>query len=190
MKKSALLAVSALSLGVVGLASFTPIAGAASQTSEVKVNVASALGIGSGEEGEGITTTDSTDTTALASLNVDFGTLKPGDSAQQKSITVRTTNNTTTNGTLTATKAGASANLVKGSDVINFLKAAPSKATPGWSVQKSDGTFLDLDTTATVYSHPTGTIDKSEALKFDLTVPSTAPNGDYKTTIKYQFTAS
>ena len=76
MKKSALLAVSALSLGVVGLATFTPVVSAVtSMTGDatVTVNVSSQLAIG----GQPITggQEDQDDHCSFEVLSVDFGTV-------------------------------------------------------------------------------------------------------------------
>ena len=69
MKKSALLAVSALSLGVVGLATFTPIVNAATTASgdaTVTVMVGSAIGIG----GETVPDDDTGHTIDMTGYNV------------------------------------------------------------------------------------------------------------------------
>ena len=99
MKKSALLAVSALSLGVVGLATFTPVVNAADPatgTAQVTVTVLPTAGIG-GSEGQ------------AAIQNIDFGSVSAGK-IKTTTNTVRTVNNTANNGTLTVAP-GNSGNL-------------------------------------------------------------------------------
>ena len=87
MKKSALLAVSALSLGVVGLATFTPMVNAADGTAQVTVTVPATAGIGGGEG-------------QAAIQNIDFGSVSAGK-IKTTTNNVRTVNNTAGNGTLT-----------------------------------------------------------------------------------------
>ena len=96
MKKSALLAVSALSLGVVGLATFTPVVSAADSTAQVTVTVPATAGIGGGDG-------------QAAVQNIDFSSVDAGKIGTTTN-TVRTVNNTANDGTLTVTP-GNSGNL-------------------------------------------------------------------------------
>ena len=137
MKKSALLAVSALSLGVVGLATFTPVVNAvdpATSTATVTVSINGTLGVGGGEEG--------TPDWGENALDVTFS-MKAND-FQEKSSTVNVSNNTGTAARVTLQDADSDTNLggsgeATGSNIPAV--ASPAKGTSGWGVKVGEGAY-------------------------------------------------
>lgn len=124
MKKSALLAVSALSLGVVGLATFTPLTYAATtQDATITVTVEGQVGIGN-EDGS-----------ALSNMNVNY-TLSANDVRQDQTRTIKTTNNTDKNLTLTVKSNKDDASLT-GTNPDNKIPAGTSVAagTSAWGIK-------------------------------------------------------
>ena len=127
MKKSALLAVSALSLGVVGLATFTPLTYAATtQDATITVTVQGQIGIGN-EDGS-----------ALNGMDVDY-TLSANDVKEDKTRTIKTTNNTQYNLTLSVMSNGDDANLT-GENPENKIPAGTNIAagTSAWGIKGGD----------------------------------------------------
>ena len=124
MKKSALLAVSALSLGVVGLATFTPLTYAATtQDATITVTVQGQIGIGN-EDGS-----------ALNGMDVDY-TLSANDVKEDKTRTIKTTNNTQYNLTLSVMSNGDDANLT-GENPENKIPAGTNikAGTSAWGIK-------------------------------------------------------
>lgn len=124
MKKSALLAVSALSLGVVGLATFTPLTYAAT-TQDVTITVTVEGQIGIGNE----------DGSALTGMDVNY-TLSANDVKQDQTRTIKTTNNTENNLTLTVKSNGDDASLT-GVNPENKIPAGTNIAagTSAWGIK-------------------------------------------------------
>ena len=124
MKKSALLAVSALSLGVVGLATFTPLTYAATtQDATITVTVEGQVGIGN-EDGS-----------ALSGMDVNY-TLSANDVKQDQTRTIKTTNNTASNLTLTVKSKEGDASLT-GTNPSNKIAAGTNIAagTSAWGIK-------------------------------------------------------
>ena len=124
MKKSALLAVSALSLGVVGLATFTPLTYAATtQDATITVTVEGQVGIGN-EDGS-----------ALSGMNVDY-TLSANDVKQDQTRTIKTTNNTDNDLTLTVKSKEGDASLT-GANPENKIPAGTNikAGTSAWGIK-------------------------------------------------------
>ena len=124
MKKSALLAVSALSLGVVGLATFTPLTYAATtQDATITVTVEGQVGIGN-EDGS-----------ALSGMDVNY-TLSANDVKQDQTRTIKTTNNTDNNLTLTVESKEGDASLT-GKKPGNKIPAGTNIAagTSAWGIK-------------------------------------------------------
>ena len=183
MKKSALLAVSALSLGVVGLATFTPVVNAvdsASTTATVIANVTSTLAIGNTEGNFGNN-----------ALNVTID-LKSND-RQEKSVTVRTLNNTGKDGTL-ALKATDNANLVgKGTasgSTINASPDEPTAGTAGWGFKGADSTYHQPSTSNTTVSNGDLQGDQETTVTFIAATDSAQMQGTYSTGVTYTMTVT
>lgn len=149
MKKSALLAVSALSLGVVGLATFTPIVNAATTASgdaTVTVMVGSAIGIG----GETVEPGGNKDDVDMTEYNVDFGEVTAGnlsDSIIQKTIV--TTNNTGKEGKLNLKANGEAA--LKNGDASIPADADVAAGNSAWAY-----TLTNADDEGLSYGNATG----------------------------------
>ena len=127
MKKSTLLAVSALSLGVVGLATFTPLTYAATaQDATITVTVEGQVGIGN-EDGS-----------ALKDMDVNY-TLSANDVKQDQTRTIKTTNNTGTDLTLTVKSKEDDASLT-GVNPGNKIPAGTNIAagTSAWGIKGGD----------------------------------------------------
>ena len=124
MKKSALLAVSALSLGVVGLATFTPLTYAAT-TQDVTITVTVEGQIGIGNE----------DGSALTGMDVNY-TLSANDVKQDQTRTIKTTNNTNNDLTLTVKSKEGDASLT-GANPENKIPAGTNIAagTSAWGIK-------------------------------------------------------
>ena len=180
MKKSALLAVSALSLGVVGLATFTPVVSAVEDTATVKVQIAGALGVNANE------------------ATVDLDTIIPGDTTngvKTKTTTISTTNNTGTDATLTV--KATNTNMTSGGNNIPTI-GAEGKLNPGtsaWGVNTSGATgatttFKPMTTGGVTI----GTDDDREDNQKDFTITYgasasvTQPSGSYQVGVTYTFT--
>lgn len=185
MKKSALLAVSALSLGVVGLATFTPVVNAVTSgndTVTVKAKVSSNLTIG----GEPVTPNEEDQDFNFSALAVDFGDVAPNATATEQVKTVAINNNSGHSGALTVT----------GTDLTgsnnDTIPAAASVATgaSGWSVKKTDGgNWLDISggKTANVDSD-TGTGSKTYSVTYGLGTDESQAAGTYNGSATYTYT--
>ena len=128
MKKPALLAVSALSLGVVGLATFTPLTYAATtQDATITVTVSGQIGIGN-EDGS-----------ALSNMNVNY-TLSANDVRQDQTRTIKTTNNTASNLTLTVKSKEGDASLTGTTNPENKIPAGTNikAGTSAWGIKGGD----------------------------------------------------
>lgn len=183
MKKSALLAVSALSLGVVGLATFTPVVNAtkASGNAEITVTVGSAIGIGGETVGEGGDNTN----IDMTEYNVNFGTVTAGNVATEQDVTVVTTNNTGTPGKLSISAADTN---LKNGDATIPAGTNISKGVPAWAYKVDDGAFKAVTTGETEIDTDSGSGTSETALKFGLSTANDQATGTYKGTITYTFT--
>ena len=181
MKKSALLAVSALSLGVVGLATFTPVVNAVSSNANanVSVTISGTLGVGNDESG------------SAQSLDVAFGSIAAGE-VKTVGTTIRTTNNTGTAATLTVKDADTETALASGGNKIP-AGATIQAGTPAWGISvnnddtyaampSSDGGGLTIGSDGAATSH-------SFAVKYGLSTSATQAAGTYTDQIVYTFTS-
>lgn len=180
MKKSALLAVSALSLGVVGLATFTPLTYAATtQDATITVTVEGQVGIGN-EDGS-----------ALSGMDVNY-TLSANDVKQDQTRTIKTTNNTDNDLTLTVKSKEGDASLT-GANPENKIPTGTNIAagTSAWGIK--GGNLSDW--TAVPASNVAGLEIGSDASRVDgietfeitygVSTNATQPVDTYKDTITY-----
>ena len=194
MKKSALLAVSALSLGVVGLATFTPVVSAiTSMTGDatVTVNVSSQLAIG----GETLTPgqEDQDDNGAFNVLSVDFGTVDANDVASEQTKPIAIQNNSGKDGALTISATDANLTNADGVHKIPSTADAPAAGTSTWGV-KSDMTGGTAGAWKAVSSSPVtlGT-DEGEGqttynVTYGLSTSNTQVSGKYNGSVTYTYT--
>ena len=156
MKKSALLAVSALSLGVVGLATFTPVVSAADTTftgdATVTVKVDSTIGMGGIDPDDVIPGQDNS--VDMSAYNIDFGTVKAGADIVEDSADIAMQNNTGKAGTLTLKAANTSLTGVTPTNTI--ATGVPTKGTSAWGY-KTDGAYQAVSTTGAQIANDSGT---------------------------------
>ena len=194
MKKSALLAVSALSLGVVGLATFTPVVNAVtSMTGDatVTVNVSSQLAIG----GQTITggQEDQDDHGAFEALSVDFGTVDANQVASEQTKSVAVQNNSGKDGALTISAADANLTNVDGVHKIPSTATAPAAGTSTWGV-KSDMTGGTAGAWKAVSSSPltlgtdNGEGQVSYEVTYGLSTSDRQVSGKYSGSVTYTYT--
>lgn len=194
MKKSALLAVSALSLGVVGLATFTPVVSAVtSMTGDatVTVNVNSQLAIGDETLHPG--QTDQDDNGAFEALSVDFGSVAANAVASEQTKNIAIQNNSGKGGALTISATDANLTNVDGVHKIPSTATAPAAGTSTWGV-KSDMTGGTAGAWKAVSSSPVtlGT-DKGEgqtsyAVTYGLSTSDRQVSGKYNGSVTYTYT--
>ena len=194
MKKSALLAVSALSLGVVGLATFTPVVSAVtSMTGDatVTVNVNSQLAIGGetlqpGQE-------DQDDNGAFNVLSVNFGTVDANAVASPQTKSIAIQNNSGKGGALTISAADANLTNVDGEHKIPSTASAPAAGTATWGV-KSDMTGGTAGAWKAVSSSPltlgtdNGEGQVSYEVTYGLSTSKTQVSGQYNGNVTYTYT--
>ena len=194
MKKSALLAVSALSLGVVGLATFTPVVSAVtSMTGDatVTVNVDSQLAIGGETLQPG--QPDQDDNGAFEALSVDFGTVDANQVASEQTKNIAIQNNSGKGGALTISATDANLTNVDGVHKIPSTASAPAAGTSTWGV-KSDMTGGTAGAWKAVSSEPVilGT-DNGEgqtpyAVTYGLSTSASQVSGKYNGSVTYTYT--
>lgn len=182
------LAVSALSLGVVGLATFTPIANAAVQTSTQNstftVNVTEGAGIDPNDKG-GATST-------LANVSLNLAARQTGVVTAGGSIY----NNTGTAGTLTVKDQDADTNLTGTAGNIPTKAGKLAAGTASWGIAKGTAA-ADADFTAMVGKDaangidvaPTATTGKQNFVVTYGASSGDAQTGNYADTVVYTFTA-
>lgn len=194
MKKSALLAVSALSLGVVGLATFTPVVSAVtSMTGDatVVVNVNSQLAIGGttlqpGQE-------DQDDNGAFNVLSVDFGTVDANAVASEQTKPIAIQNNSGKDGALTISAADANLTNADGVHKIPSTATAPVAGQSTWGV-KSDMTGGTAGAWKAVSSSPvtlgtdTGEGQTTYNVTYGLSTSATQVSGKYNGSVTYTYT--
>ena len=194
MKKSALLAVSALSLGVVGLATFTPVVSAVtSMTGDatVTVNVDSQLAIGDQPLDKG--QEDQDDNGAFEALNVDFGTVDANQVASEQTKNVAVQNNSGKGGALTISATDANLTNVDGVHKIPSTATAPAAGTSTWGV-KSDMTGGTAGAWKAVSSSPVtlgtdaGEGQTSYAVTYGLSTSASQVSGQYNGSVTYTYT--
>lgn len=191
MKKSALLAVSALSLGLVGLSTFVPVANAAYSASgdaEVKVVVNEAFGIGTAE----VKDASAWD---AATANVDFGTIGVNAIASEVEKTIYTLNNSGSTATLTLADKDGETALVD-AKATNKIESGTGVAagTSAWGVKlpsKSDYSKMPAkgETGLTVGTNDSGNeSSKSFTVIYGVSTSATQAAGTYTDTVTYSFT--
>ena len=195
MKKSALLAVSALSLGVVGLATFTPVVSAVtSMTGDatVTVNVDSKLAIGDQTLTPGQENQEDNGAFGKA-LNVDFGTVAANAVASEQPKSIAIQNNSGKGGALTISAADANLTNVDGVHKIPSTATAPAAGTSTWGV-KSDMTGGTADAWKAVSSSPvtlgtdTGEGQASYEVTYGLSTSADQVSGKYNGNVTYTYT--
>ena len=182
MKKSALLAVSALSLGVVGLATFTPMVSAIdSAPATVSVTIEGSLGVGvDGDDG------------STQTLDVTFDNMSAND-MKTKPATISTTNNTGQAATLSVKDSDATTALTSGDNTIptnTNVKAGVS----AWGISvNNDATYAAMPAN-TESALPIGSDEAATAKDFNVTygvsTSATQATGTYTDQIVYSFTQS
>lgn len=180
MKKSVLLAVSAMSLGLVGAAAFTPVTHAevsSTQDATISAKVNGTLGVGSKEDA----------TFDANGLDVSVDTLNANDMKASKAKNVVVSNNTGTGASLYI-KAKNSTNLTSNSNTI----PASDKVQAGisaWGYMADKDTSYKAVTTvnAKIGTAPSGLITKVPVV-FGVSTSSTQAAGDYTGTVTYTVT--
>ena len=193
MKKSALLAVSALSLGLVGLSTFVPVANAAYSTNgdaEVNVEVSEAFGIGTAEVKDASAWEDTT-------ANVDFGTIGVNAKAGDVAKTIYTLNNSGSPAKLTLADKDTETALVDGTKKIESGSEVAA-GTSAWGVKLPSALPSDPDyskmpakgeTALTVGTNNSGDeSSKSFTVTYGVSTSATQAAGTYTDTVTYSFT--
>lgn len=187
MKKSVLLAVSAMSLGLVGAAAFTPVVSAesdpASQEQTISVKVNGTLGIGGGSGAVG--TPQCIDMTTDA---IDANSAK--ESAEQ---TVGVTNNTGASATLTVTDKDENTNLVSDANgtIPTAGAASLTAGTSGWGFkggQVAEYTAMPANSGKALTVYTGSDTQKDTSVKIKVSTSTTQAAGTYKDTISYTLT--
>lgn len=195
MKKSALLAVSALSLGVVGLATFTPVVSAAAQTTAtgeatVTATVSSTLGIGTGEVEEG-----QSNTVNMHAYDITFDAVDAGERATDVSKTITMQNNTGRDGNLTVKSStddteGGFGVLRSGTNKITSSAKAPVAGTSTWGYYLDDASTTWKAVTEAGDSIHTdkGTGPSEQKITFGMSASNSQASGTYTGDITYTYT--
>ena len=200
MKKSALLAVSALSLGVVGLATFTPMVNAVPTTitgnATVAAKVASTIAIG---DNEPVTPGQDNPDGGLfgSTFGYTFEGLKPGQEKESDTKTLSIKNNTGRDGSLSVKAASASAdmNSATSSDTIPAVDN-PSVGNPGWGIkadnngsQATDYKAVPTSGTLTLGTDDGTAGDVEYSVQYKVATASDQREAeDYTATITYVYT--
>ena len=193
MKKSALLAVSALSLGVVGLATFTPVVNAATTatgTATVAATVNQELAIG----GQPITEGQDNPTTAFGTAFGATFDLDANDedltSQNGKEITIK--NNSGHDGALTVSSQNPDMALAAGGDTIP-ANASVGTGASAWAI-KSDHAGSQATSWTAVSSSPltlgtdAGNGSAVYTVDYAASTDATQVAGAYSATITYTYT--
>ena len=194
MKKSALLAVSALSLGVVGLATFTPVVSAVtSMTGDatVTVNVSSQLAIG----GQPITggQEDQDDNGAFEALSVGFETVDANAVASEQTKSIAIQNNSGKGGALTISATDANLTNVDGVHKIPSTANAPAAGTSTWGV-KSDmpggtaGAWKAVSSEPVTLGTDNGEGQTFYGVTYGLSTSAEQVSGKYNGSVTYTYT--
>lgn len=182
MKKSVLLAVSAMSLGLVGAAAFTPVTHAAvsyTQDATISATVNGTLGVGSNDDA----------TFDANGLDVTVGTLNANDMKASEPKNVVVSNNTGTNASLyIKAKAETSTDLTSGKNTIpagNKVEAG----TSAWGYKADNATSYSAVSTsdAKIGTATSGQITKVPVV-FGVSTSSTQAAGTYIGTVTYTVT--
>ena len=186
MKKSALLAVSALSLGVVGLATFTPMVNAAPTTftgdASVTVKVDSTIGMGGIDPDDVIPGQDNA--VDMSAYNINFGTVKAGADIVEKGVDIAMQNNTGKAGTLTLKATNTS---LTGSASNSIPAGTPAKGTSAWGY-KTNGDYQAVTTGGAQIANDSGTGPSSKHVTFGLSTADTQAADTYNGAVTYVYT--
>ena len=186
MKKSALLAVSALSLGVVGLATFTPMVNAAPTTftgnATVTVKVDATIGMGDIDPGDVKPGQDNT--VDMSAYNINFGTVKAGADIVEDNANIAMQNNTGKAGTLTLKATNTS---LTGSASNSIPAGVPTKGRSAWGY-KTDGAYQAVTTGGAQIANDSGTGPSHKNVTFGLSTADTQAADTYKGTVTYVYT--
>ena len=186
MKKSALLAVSALSLGVVGLATFTPMVNAAPTTftgnATVTVKVDATIGMGDIDPGDVKPGQDNT--VDMSAYNINFGTVKAGADIVEKGVDIAMQNNTGKAGTLTLKATNTS---LTGSASNSIPAGTPAKGKSAWGY-KTDGAYQAVTTGGAQIANDSGTGPSSKHVTFGLSTADTQAADTYNGAVTYVYT--
>lgn len=181
MKKSVLLAVSAMSLGLVGAAAFTPVTHAAvssTRDATISATVNGTLGVGSNDDA----------TFDEKGLDVSVGTLNANDIKASEAKNVVVSNNTGTGAKL-CIKAKTSTDLTSSNS--NTIPAGTNvqAGTSAWGYKVDKDTSYKAVTTDNV---EIGTATSGQIAKvpvvFGVSTSSTQAAGDYTGTVTYTVT--
>lgn len=183
MKKSALLAVSALSLGLVGLSTFVPVANATVGTSPVStdatvtVTVNGMLGIGSDAEA------------SAQSLDVVVPALGANAISKSEAKKIYTTNNTGSAATLSIKDKDNDTNLV-GATEANKIKATTEVAAgkSGWGYNTDGGNTFKAVTTSDVSLKSVSDGSNSVDIYYGVSTDATQHADTYSDTVTYTLT--
>lgn len=186
MKKSVLLAVSAMSLGLVGAAAFTPVVSAesdpASQEQTISVKVNGTLGIGGGKGAVG-----TPQVIDMASDAIDANSAK-----ESKPQTVGVTNNTGASATLTVKDKDDDTNLVSGTNTISTADAASLTAgTSGWGFKGglvTEYKAMPANKEAGLAVYQGADTQKDTSVNVKVSTSTTQAAGTYSDTIIYTLT--
>ena len=203
MKKSALLAVSALSLGVVGLATslgvvglatFTPVVSAAGTTATgtatIAANVSQELAIG----GEPINAGQDNPVNAFNTFGATFSLdANAEDLTSQNGKEVSIKNNSGHDGALTVSSQKPDMTLTEGGSDTIPAKASVGAGTSAWAIKSANsGSQATSWTAVTTGTLTLGTDTGSGLTKYIVdyaaSTDETQVAGDYSTTITYTYT--
>lgn len=180
MKKSVLLAVSAMSLGLVGAAAFTPVTHAevsSTQDATISATVNGTLGVGSKDDA----------TFDANGLDVSVGTLNANDMKASDAKNVVVSNNTGTDASLYI-KAKTSTDLTSNSNTIP-ASADVKAGTSAWGYKADTASNYSAITTEDVKigTATSGKITKVPVV-FGVSTSSTQAAGYYTGTVTYTVT--
>ena len=194
MKKSALLAVSALSLGVVGLATFTPVVSAvdttATGTATIAATVQQELAIG----GNTITAGQDNPVTAFSTFGATFDLdANDEDLTSQNGKEVSIKNNSGHDGALTVNSQNPDMTLAEGGSDTIPANASVGTGTSAWAIKSANSGSQATGWTAVASSALTLGTDSGNGLTRYIVdyAASTDENqvaGSYSTTITYTYT--
>ena len=192
MKKSALLAVSALSLGVVGLATFTPVVSAVTSmtgNATVTANVSSKLAIGDQTLNPGQENQEDNGAFGKA-LNVDLGTVAANAVASEQTKNIAIQNNSGKDGALTISAADANLTNADGEHTIPSTSTAPAAGTSTWGYYLDDAstTWKAVTEAGDSIHTDAGTGPSEQKITFGMSAGNTQASGTYTGDITYTYT--
>ena len=190
MKKSALLAVSALSLGVVGLATFTPVVNAVdSMTGDatVTVTVDEAISIGGNENFDPEGGPDQDDNDAFANAFNAQISVKGGEFAQSEQKQIVINNNSGRGGTLTIKATDTNLNAVGHSGAPIPAGTTTDGSASSWSYKVNDGAWTAVTTAGANVGTDNGTETSTFKVTYGASASKTQAAGQYQGTVTYTY---